>query len=105
MAWIYLILAGLFEVSWPTGFKMAQVQYDHRIFWIAFSVIGMAVSGVFLYLAQKTIPIGTAYATWAGVGAVGTFILGIAYFHDPSTMMGWLGIAFIVIGIALLKLS
>lgn len=103
MAWVYLILAGMFEVSWPTGFKLAQLHPDSKFLWISFSAIGMAISGFLLYLAQKTIPVGTAYAAWAGIGAIGTFLLGVIYFHDATTIMSWVGIAFIVLGIVLLK--
>ncbi len=104
MDWVYLILAGLFEVSWPTGFKIAQ-NSDYRFNWIAFSCIGMAISGFFLYLAQRSIPVGIAYAAWAGLGAVGTYVLGIAMFGDSSSLMGWLGLCLIVGGIVLLKIS
>lgn len=104
MAWFYLVLAGLFEVSWPTGFKIAQMS-EHKVLWVAFSGVGMAISGVFLYLAQRTIPVGTAYATWAGIGAIGTFFLGIAYFGDTATLFSWLGVVFIVGGIVCLKIA
>jgi quaternary ammonium compound-resistance protein SugE len=104
LAWIYLFLAGLLEMSWPMGFKMAQMS-EHKVLWVTFSAVGMAISGFFLYSAQRSIPVGVAYATWAGIGAIGTFILGIYYFHDASTLIGWLGVAFIVMGIIFLKLS
>lgn len=104
LAWIYLLLAAVFEISWPMGLKMAQVT-GNKVLWIAFSVVGMGFSGWLLYLAQRSIPIGVAYATWTGLGAMGTFMLGIFYFHDASTLMGWLGVAFIVTGIVFLKLS
>ncbi|MFV0626660.1 MAG: DMT family transporter [Alphaproteobacteria bacterium] len=105
MAWVYLILAGLFEVSWPTGFKMAQVNPEHNVAWVVFSAVGMTISGFLLYLAQRTIPIGAAYAAWAGVGAVGTFLLGIYYFNDTATLLSWFGIVLIVGGIVCLKIS
>ena len=60
MSWIYLIIAGLFEVGWPLGFKLASTYTKYRVVFIGVSVISMALSGVFLYIAQKTIPIGTA---------------------------------------------
>ena len=65
----------------------------------------MAVSGAFLWLAQKTIPVGTAYAVWTGIGAVGTFIVGILLFKDPATIMRVLSMTLIVIGLVGLKLS
>lgn len=83
MAWFYLILGGLFEMGWPLGFKLAQTIPGQKIPFIAVSVLSMGISGLFLYLAQRTIPIGTAYAVWTGIGAVGTLLIGIAFFHDP----------------------
>ena len=104
MAWIYLILAGFFEVGWPIGMKFAQMG-THRIAAISFSILCLAASGWLLWIAQKTIPIGTAYAVWTGIGAVGTFLVGIAYFGDPHTLLRWPGAALIVGGVALLKIS
>lgn len=65
----------------------------------------MTLSGALLYLAQKEISIGTAYAVWTGIGAFGTFLIGVVLFKDPASFMSWLGLAFIVCGVALLKLS
>jgi hypothetical protein len=63
MAWIYLIVAGIFEMGWPLGFKLSQVT-EQKLLWILVGVISMAASGYFLWVAQKEIPIGTAYAVW-----------------------------------------
>lgn len=104
MDWFYLILAGFFEIAWPTGFKVAQTS-DYKIGWIIFACVGMAVSGFFLYLAQRSIPVGVAYATWTGVGAFGTFMLGVFIFGDSATLLSWLGLCFIVGGIIMLKLA
>lgn len=104
MAWIYLFAAGLFEISWPAGFKLAQTS-DYKIGWILLSCVGMAISGFFLYMAQRVIPVSVAYAVWAGVGAVGTFLLGVAYFGDNSSFLSWLGVLLIVGGIVSLKLA
>ena len=104
MSWTYLVLAGFMEIGWPLGFKLAQVS-NHRIPWIAFSILSMAGSGLFLYLAQRTIPIGTAYAVWTGIGAVGTFTIGILFFKDPSTMLRIASASLVVIGLIGLKLS
>lgn len=104
MAWIYLIIAGMFEIGWPLGFKLAQVTSNHLL-WISFSIISMTFSGYLLYLAQQSIPIGTAYAVWTGIGAIGTFLIGVMLFNDISTLISWLGIIFIITGIACLKLS
>lgn len=81
MAWIYLLLGGFFEIGWPLGFKLAH-DSSGKILWIAFSVLSMALSGLFLFMAQKTIPIGTAYVVWTGIGAVGTLLIGIFFFNE-----------------------
>lgn len=104
MSWTYLIIAGFMEIGWPLGFKLSQTS-DHRIIWIIFSVLSMAGSGLFLYLAQRTIPIGTAYAVWTGIGAVGTFTLGILFFKDPATTIRMASAGLVVIGLVGLKLS
>lgn len=104
MDWFYLILAGFFEITWPTGFKIAQMS-EYRINWIVFACVGMAISGFFLYLAQRSIPVGIAYATWAGIGALGTFLIGVLFFGDSSSLLNWLGLALIIGGIVLLKIS
>ena len=75
MAWVYLIIAGIFEWGWPVGLKLGLAESGLRWGWIGFSVLCMAVSGKLLLIAQKTIPMGTAYAVWTGIGAVGTFAL------------------------------
>ncbi|MBM3383396.1 MAG: multidrug efflux SMR transporter [Betaproteobacteria bacterium] len=105
MGWLYLILAGLFEVGWPLGMKLAQTSEKHRIPAIIFSIFCLATSGWLLWLAQKTIPMGTAYAVWTGIGAVGAFVVGVIYFGDPQSLLRWLGAALIVAGVALLKLG
>ena len=82
MAWILLIIAGLFEIGWPLGFKLASMHSKYFIWFIGLSILSMGLSGYFLYLAQKSIPIGTAYVIWTGIGAIGTVLLGILFFHD-----------------------
>ncbi len=104
MDWIYLLLAGLFEFGWPVGFKLAQTE-DNRIIGIIISVSCMICSGFLLYLAQKSIPMGTAYAVWTGIGAVGTFLIGVIFFKDPATFINFLGITLIISGVVLLKSS
>ena len=103
MAWIYLILGGLFEIGWPLGFKLASTT-SQRVLFIGLAVVSMALSGLFLYLAQRSIPIGTAYAVWTGIGAVGTLLIGIFFFHDPAGFMRLLSAFLIVAGIVGLKL-
>ncbi len=104
MAWVFLIIAGLFEIGWPLGFKLAQTTHNNLL-WISFSVVAMALSGWFLFMAQKDISIGVAYASWTGIGALGTFLIGIFFFGDGSSLLSWMGILLIVSGIAMLKLA
>jgi quaternary ammonium compound-resistance protein SugE len=105
MAWIFLIIAGCFEIGWPLGMKLSQTQPGYRAGWIILSVVSMALSGYFLWLAQKTIPMGTAYAIWTGIGAVGAFIVGIAFFKDPSGFFRIASASLIILGVIGLKLS
>ncbi len=102
MAWTYLIGAGLLEIGWPVGLKWSQNPATR---WpgIAVAVAFMVASGYFLWLAQKHIPIGTAYAVWTGIGAAGTFMVGIAFFGDPASLMRWMGVTLIVAGVIALK--
>jgi quaternary ammonium compound-resistance protein SugE len=102
MSWIYLLIAAVFEVGWPLGFKLAQMT-AHKFLWISFAVVTMALSGYFLYIAQRNIPIGTAYSVWTGIGAVCTFLIGIAFFNDAMSMLRFLGIVLVVSGVVLLK--
>lgn len=104
LGWIYLLVAAVFEVGWPFGLKMATSS-PHRLAWIAFSVISMTLSGVFLYFAQKTIPVGTAYAVWTGIGAACTFAIGVIAFHDALNLLRLLGAFFIIAGVVLLKIA
>lgn len=104
MAWVYLFFAGLFEVGWPVGLKMAQ-QTTTRTMGVSFAVVCMTISGLLLWLAQREIPIGTSYAIWTGIGTVGTFLIGVFFYGDPTSLGRYLGVALIVAGIAALKLS
>ena len=104
MAWIYLISAGLLEIGWPLGMKLAQ-QQSFRWQGILISVVFMAASGFLLFMAQKNIPIGTAYAVWTGIGAAGTFLVGVFFFGDPSLLLRWMGLGLIVAGVVCLKLA
>lgn len=104
MAWVYLIIAGLSEIGWPLGLKLSQTA-NHKVLWGAFAAVSMTLSGLFLWLAQKSIPMGTAYAVWTGIGAVGAFAVGIVLFKDPATLLRIVSVTFIVLGIVGLKLS
>ena len=104
MNWIYLFLAGLCEIGWPLGLKLSQTT-TNRFNWIVFAIVAMGLSGVFLWLAQKTIPMGTAYAVWTGIGAAGAFILGILLFEDPVNFYRIMSVMLIIVGVIGLKLS
>lgn len=104
MAWIYLVMAGIFEWGWPVGLKLGITENGHEPLWLLFAGISMFVSGFLLLIAQKKIPMGTAYAIWTGIGAVGTFILGIVFFGDAATVARFLFITLIVVGIVGLKM-
>ena len=104
MAWVYLILAGVFEIGWPVGLKISQ-QEETRWLGIAIAVIFLAASGLLLWLAQRQIPIGISYAVWTGIGAVGTFFVGIVFFGDPVSVGKYLGVVLIVAGILALKIA
>ena len=104
MSWLYLVLAGLLEIGWPVGLKWAQ-EPATRWQGIAVALVFMAASGFFLWLAQRHIPMGTAYAVWTGIGAAGTFLVGVLFFGDPSSLMRYIGVLLIVAGVATLKLA
>lgn len=104
MAWILLAIAGILEIGWPLGFKLASTYEKYFYFFIVLSVISMGASGFFLYLAQKTISIGTAYVIWTGIGAIGTVLIGILFFHDSASILRLLFLSLILIGIVGLKL-
>lgn len=101
LPWLYLAVAGLFEVGWAIGLK--YTEGFTRLVPSALTVASMIVSLVLLGLALKSLPVGTAYAVWTGIGAVGTAILGIVLFADPATLPRLACIGLIVAGIVGLK--
>jgi quaternary ammonium compound-resistance protein SugE len=104
MAWTYLVLAGLFEIGWPVGLKLGWAQDAIRWPWIGLATACMVASGAFLLLAQRHIPMGTAYAVWTGIGAVGTFAVGILAYGDSAAPVRIASAALIVAGVVGLKL-
>lgn len=102
MDWIYLFVAGLFEVTWAVGLKFTEgfTRWWPSL-WVA---AGMIVSFVFLSLALRTIPVGTGYAVWTGIGAAGTALLGMILFNEPRDLARIACILLIVLGIAGLRL-
>jgi quaternary ammonium compound-resistance protein SugE len=102
MSWIYLFIAGLFEIGWAVGLK--YTAGFTKLWPSVITIIGMVLSFYFLSNAVKTIPIGTAYAIWTGIGAVGTAILGIILFGESKEFVRIFFIILIVIGIVGLKI-
>lgn len=105
MAWAFLIAAGLLEIGWPIGLKLGWDGNSVRPGWIGFSIACILISGTLLLLAQRTIPMGTAYAVWTGIGAVGTFIVGIIAFGDAVSSMRLVSAGLIIAGVIGLKFS
>jgi len=101
MAWALLFLAGLFEIGWAIGLK--YTDGFTRPWPTTWTVLAMVVSVVLLALTVRTLPIGTAYAVWTGIGAAGTVLLGITLFGEPATALRLACIALIVAGIVGLK--
>lgn len=101
MAWFYLLIAGLFEIGWAIGLK--YTEGFTRLVPSLLTLACMIVSFALLGMALKTLPVGTAYAIWTGVGAVGTALMGMYLFGDPATTARLACIAIIVSGIVGLK--
>ncbi|CAM5413217.1 Guanidinium exporter OS=Afipia felis OX=1035 GN=sugE PE=3 SV=1 [Afipia felis] len=103
MAWVVLFFAGLMEVCWAIGLK--YTEGFTRLIPSVLTLAAMTISVVLLAIALKTLPVGTGYAVWTGIGAVGTAILGIVLFGDPATAGRLACIGLIVAGIVGLKLA
>ncbi len=103
MSWTILLIAGLFECAWAIGLKYTE---GFSRFWpSAFTVTAMVISVVLLGIAMRNLPVGTAYAVWTGIGAVGTVILGIVLFSEPANAARLACVGLIVAGILGLKLT
>jgi quaternary ammonium compound-resistance protein SugE len=103
MAWTYLIVAGLLEIGWPIGLKLGWTDEGMRLPWIVFAMLCIGLSGACLLVAQREIPMGTAYAVWTGIGAAGTFLVGIVAFGDAVTAIRLLSAGLIIAGVVGLK--
>ena len=103
MAWVYLFVAGLFEIAWAVGLK--YTDGFTRLAPSLFTLVSMVASVVLLGLALKALPVGTGYAVWTGIGTIGTAILGMILFAEPATAMRLVCIGLIVAGILGLKLA
>lgn len=104
MDWIAIFLAGVCECGWPLGLKLGHGESGTHRGWIVFAVVCIVASGALLLYAQLSIPMGTAYAAWTGIGAVGTFALGILVFKEPARLARFVSVGLIVAGILGLKL-
>ena len=103
MPWVLLVIAGLFEVAWAIGLKYTE---GFTKLWPSVGTLAaMALSVILLGLAMRSLPVGTAYAVWTGIGAVGTVILGIVLFAEPANAARLACVGLIVAGILGLKLT
>lgn len=103
MAWIYLIIAGVFEVIWAMALKYSEGFT--KLYPSLVTIVGMVISFYFLSLATKVLPIGTAYAIWTGIGALGAVLLGIVLFNEPINMQRMIFVCLLLIGIIGLKVT
>lgn len=101
MAWVYLLFAGLFEIVWVYALK--QSQGFTRLWPTVGMIAAMVVSFFLLGLAVRTLPIGTAYAVWTGIGAIGAVLIGIVFFHDQATFGRLFFVSLIIVGVIGLK--
>ncbi len=103
MAWVILVIAGLFEIGWAIGLK--YTEGFTRLWPTVWTVAAMLISLGLLGIAMKSLPVGTAYSVWVGVGAVGTVVLGIVLFGEPTNALRIASVALILAGIVGLKLA
>lgn len=103
MAWVYLMFAGVLEVVW--AFAMKQSDGFSRPTPTIITLVAMIASFALLSIAMKTLPLGTAYTIWTGIGAVGAFVVGVSVLGEPLTLMRVLAAALIVSGLALMKIA
>nr|WP_278357389.1 quaternary ammonium compound efflux SMR transporter SugE [Acinetobacter lwoffii] len=103
MAWIVLILAGIFEIVWAYSMKLSEgfTRLTPSIITIVFMVLSFAL----LAYAMRTLPLGTAYTIWTGIGAVGSFLIGIWVLGEPATVLRMLAAVLIISGLVLMKVS
>ncbi len=103
MSWIFLFLAGIFEVVWASTMKLSQgfsiIKYD------ILTIIGMLVSFGFLTLAMKKLPLGIAYPIWTGIGAVGAILVGALIFKDKVSSLTWVFVLMLVVGLIGIKVT
>lgn len=102
MAWLYLLVAGLLEIAWAIGLKYSQ-GFTKVVFSIP-TIACMILSFFFLSIALRTLPVGTAYTVWTGIGAMGTALLGVILFGEPASMKRFICIGLILAGVLGLRL-
>ena len=103
MAWAILILAGIFEIIWAYSMKMSEGFT--RLTPSVVTIVFMILSVVLLSISMRTLPLGTAYTVWTGIGAIGSFVVGIIILNEPITAMRMIAAVLIVSGLVLMKLS
>jgi len=103
MAWVYLIFAGLFEIVWATSMKLSD-GFSKPLY-TTLTLATMVVSFWLLSVAMKTLPLGTAYTIWTGIGAIGAFVVGIVWMGDAISAVRILAAVLIVSGLILMKIS
>ena len=103
MAWVYLVVAGLLETGWAVGLK--YTEGFTKLVPSVLTIVGIAASMLLLGLAARTIPIGTAYAIWVGIGAVGAVILGIILFDEPRDLARMFFVGLLIVSLVGLKLT
>ena len=103
MAWVYLVLAGGLEVFWSTFMKLSEGF--SKLGYTVLTLVGMAASFILLAQATKVLPLGTSYAIWTGIGALGAVIVGIVLFREPATALRIFFVALLLTGILGLKMT
>ncbi len=103
MAWIFLIFAGIFEIVWAYSMKMSEgfTKLSPSIITLFFMILSFGL----LAYAMRTLPLGTAYTIWTGIGAIGSFLVGIFILGEPATAMRMLAAVLIISGLVLMKLA
>ena len=103
IGWVYLFIAGFLEIVFTTSMKL--MDGHKNITWSIVFYVSVILSFGFLQEATKSLPLGTAYAVWTGIGAAGTFIIGVLFFNDPSIIFRWIGVSLIILGVIFLKVA
>ena len=103
MAWVALVLAGMFEIVWATAMK--QSHGFSRLWPSIITIVGMMISFALLSWSMRTLPLGTAYTIWTGIGAVGAFVLGILVFGEAASVMRITAALLIISGLVLMKVA